>query len=470
MSIYQIPNEYYFRLHHVRPRFKGNVENVLIYMATEIANIGDAPRDEFNTALNNAIKCFPGNAIAVKKTIDNWRTEISALFGLFYEDDDKINHAMLRAKELAENNDLVRFFKLFLYYFQYPGAHIKSKGVLEQIEHGVRFKPAQYLIRLLDQAEKDTGERCYITKAEACHCVFNDLRCTRDNRDVREVWKLISHNRDCGIEYESTGDVIRYAGDILDYMQLANLLVSYNNKEFYLNRNENEALISFMNSKEWFSGYDTMINCRSGSMEAVNSCRCDWFIYVNRNSQDTDFTTNIIEYIDVESVDEQMKRFSVYMSKLRELENLKTKDIGDIGESLVQGHECERLRINGRPDLVHLVKKIPTELGVGYDISSRETDDTIRNIEVKTTISSKPIVFNKIHLTPNEWQAAKSYKDRYYIYRLMISKTTIKLFVMQNPVKLFKEDLIDISPREGMEITFRELAGSYEELLTWTEN
>ena len=34
MSKYEIPEEYYFRIHHCRPRFKGNVENVLIYMAT----------------------------------------------------------------------------------------------------------------------------------------------------------------------------------------------------------------------------------------------------------------------------------------------------------------------------------------------------------------------------------------------------------------------------------------------------
>ena len=52
----------------------------------------------------------------------------------------------------------------------------------------------------------------------------------------------------------------------------------------------------------------------------------------------------------------------------------------------------------------------------------------------------------------------------------MVSKVGIKLYILQDPVKLFKEDLIDITPREGMEITFREAAGHYEELLEWAED
>lgn len=472
MSVYQIPEEYYFRIHHCRPRFKGNVENVLIYMATEITRIGDAPKDEFNNSLNNAIKCFPGNSTLALKTVNNWRTEISSLFGLFYEDENHYNHAMLRAKELAEHNDLVEFFKLFLYYFQYPGAHIKSKDVLEQIEAGVHFKPTQYILKLLKTAEENTGKRCGITKEEACYCIFNDLRCTRDHEDVAITWQRIQRNRDLEIEYVADGDVTRYAGDILDYMQHANLLVSYNNKEFFINHSENEAILKYINSTEWFSEYDTMIANRSGTIKAVNDCRCDWFRYVNREAEETDFATDITSFFAVESEtptepELQMQLFAAYMEKLKSLESLKTKDIGDIGESLVHGHECQRLKIGGREDLVHLVVKIPTELGVGYDISSRELDDTIRNIEVKTTISTKPIVFNKIHLTPNEWQAAKSYKERYFVYRLMVSKTEIKLYILQDPVELFKQDLIDITPREGMEITFREAAGHYEELLAW---
>ena len=475
MSVYQIPDEYNFRLHHCRPRFKGNVENVLIYMATEITKIGSRPADEFNIKLNNAIRCFPGNATLKGKTIKNWRTEISSLFGLFYEDDDHFNHACRRAEELAQNEDLVQFFKQFLYYFQYPGAHIKVDRIEELIEAGIHFKPAQYFLKVLQAGEKAEKKHVYITKAEACYCIFNDLRCTRDNEDPVEVWQRIKYNRDNLVLYQQIGDVIRYAGDILDYMELANLLVSYNGKEFYLNHRENETILKFVNSTEWFSEYDVMIQQKNGSYEAINNCRCNWFEYVNRKASDTDFSTDITQYIeqsqdDSDAHSQRMKMFAVYLDRVRKEQVVNTKDIGDIGETLVEGHECERLKINGRSDLVHLVKKIPTELAVGYDISSRELDSRLRNIEVKTTISSRPIEFNKIHLTPNEWQAAKSYKDRYYVYRIMISRYDIKLFIMEDPVQLFKEDLIDISPGEGMDITFTEKAGQYEELLAWTED
>ena len=41
MAEYKVPEEYFFRLHHVRPRFKGDIENVLIYVAEEISRVGE---------------------------------------------------------------------------------------------------------------------------------------------------------------------------------------------------------------------------------------------------------------------------------------------------------------------------------------------------------------------------------------------------------------------------------------------
>lgn len=83
--MYNVPSEYYIRLHHVRPRFKGDIEDVLIYMATEISKIDITDKSEFKKLLNSAIQMYPGNMTKSEKTINNWRTEISSLFGFFIQ-------------------------------------------------------------------------------------------------------------------------------------------------------------------------------------------------------------------------------------------------------------------------------------------------------------------------------------------------------------------------------------------------
>lgn len=467
--MYKVPEDFYFRIHHVRPRFKGDIENVLLFVASEIAKISEQEERTFATELNNAIRRYPGNAIREIKTINNWRTEISSLFG-FYISDNGTTRPGKRAVELAEKEDLVEAFKIFLYSFQYPGAHIKSHEILKQIENGIHFKPAQYILRVMQAAEKDSNGRVGLSKGEVCHCIFNDLRCTAGIETPEQTWQRIKHNRELNMEYDMTGDVIRYAGDIIDYMEIANLLVSHDNRIYYMNTLENEVILKFVNSSEWFSEYDAMIKRKSGTLEAINDCYTDWYNYVNRDINTTDFETDILAFIATDSNEyEQLQknRDDVY-NLILEADGIRTKDIGDIGESLVHSHECQRIKIGGRADLIHLIKRIPTQFAVGYDIQSVELDERKRYIEVKTTISSKPLHFNKVHLTPNEWNTAGTMKDRYFVYRLMISKTEKKLFIMQDPVGLYKKDILSMIPKDGAEIIFdTKTAGNFEELLTW---
>jgi hypothetical protein len=229
-----------------------------------------------------------------------------------------------------------------------------------------------------------------------------------------------------------------------------------------------------------------MIQSRHGSLETVKACSDGWFAYVNRDMKNTDFSTDILAYIAndaeelkqlkenarnakdtgladfIERDDVIEKRIATYYDMLT------TKDIGDIGESLVHGHECMRIKLGGREDLIHLIKRIPTQFAVGYDISSVELDERKRYIEVKTTISSKPLHFNRIHLTKNEWNTASSTHDRYFVYRLLLSKSERKLFLLQDPVGLYKQDKIDMIPADGADITFDpKQVGQFEELLTW---
>ena len=471
MTLYQTPEKYHYRLHLVRPRFKRDIENVLIFMATEISKIPDLPSSEFNEILNKIIYQYPGNATKKPATINNWRTEISTLFAFFNKQGNGRTVARRRAIELVEKQDLVELFKKFMFLFQYPGAHVKDYEVATMIEAGIRFKPASYILKVLEAGEAETKGRAFVTKEEVCHCILNDLRCTRDNEPPAAAWRRISENRETKLGYDKTGDVVRYAGDILEYMEIANLLVTHDRKRFYINTLETETVLKFISSKLWFSGYDEMIANKSATLKDIRREEERWFDYANSELSDTDFETDLLAFISTDSGEyNELKEASIEAFK-NSLEDddaeMSAKDIGDMGEGLAYSHECQRLKIGEREELLHLIKHIPTQLAVGYDIQSVELDGRKRYIEVKTTISRKPLQFNKIHLTPNEWNTADTLRDRYFIYRLQINKHSRKLFVIQDPVGLYKKDMLQMTMRDGADISFGSNAGIEEELLSW---
>lgn len=467
-NAYMVPEEYFFRLHHPRPRFKNDVENVLLYVAGVCDGMSEASTKDYKNILCDAIRIYPGNEGVTGKTVQNWRTEIAALFGFYVEDKKKgVTKTGEIARFLAAGGDLVQFFKFFLLKFQYPGGHIKPNFVKEMTDAGIKFKPAQYILKVLHEAEAYIGKPLGMTKAEATHCIFNDLRVTRDRRDVREVIDLITENRKKKINYESSGDVIRYAGDILDYMVLANLLkVSHN--YYYINRAESEAVLFLINGSETFDGYDKFYGneSRASDMSAVEPL---WFEYVNDGLSADMFRTDLGSYIqdDGESVSDYK---ALLADKIEEvLLSLSTKEIGDLGEALVLGHEKMRVKEGGREDLLHLIRKIPTALGVGYDIQSVELDQRKRYIEVKTTVSNKPINFYSFHMTPNEWDTAVTLNDRYFVYRLMVSRKEMIVYILQDPVGMYKRDKINMSPRNGAEISFDVSDCVKAKLLIWQD-
>lgn len=458
--MYNIPEQFYFRIHHVRPRFKSDVENVLLFMSEECSKIPNMICEQYAKSFNSAIRLYPGNENKTEKTINNWRTEISSLFGFYIEDKrNNITKTGEIAKTLAKGQDLIQFFKYFLFSFQYPGGHLKREECLNMIVHGVRFKPAKYLLRVFvngNERLKDSGKLFKITKAEATHCIFNDLRVTRDCRNPKDVVDLILENRHHKVEYDSQGDVIRYAGDILDYMVLANLLKE-DNGYYYINGGEAEAISSFIIQDRWFAGYDNFYG-RNVTLSDLDGPKVDWFKYVNDNIDSASFRTDLGEVISEDYPSEYSEIINDRITELTESEKVNTKEVGDIGESLVLGHEKMRISECGLADHVNLIKKIATALAVGYDIQSLEgTSDLVkRYIEVKTTISRKKIRFFKVHLTTNEWSSAGTLTQHYCIYRLMISKGEMYIYVLRDPVTKYKHDEIQMTPSDGAEITFSE--------------
>ncbi|HFI0645142.1 TPA: DUF3883 domain-containing protein [Streptococcus suis] len=466
--MYQVPEQYYFRLHHPRPRFKNDVENVLVYMATSISDLGRLPKEEFRKQLNEIIKQYPGNADKTEKTINNWRTEISSLFGLMIEKEGFV-YSGNRAKELTDDQDLIRFFKTFLYNFEYPGGHLKDNEIVKLCQIGVQFKPAQYLLELLTEASQVEGKSIYLTDEEVAHCIFNDLRCTRDRESVLETWNRIKNNRESKLDYNTQGDVIRYAKDILDYMVIASLLTVQGGR-YKLNSVESQAINDFLKPNAMFEGYAQFVGNYSTSIEDIRVFRSAWFDYVNRDLVDIDFRTNFNLYIpsNIDFTEEKTDIIGHLTDHIEYSEKISTAVVGSSGEAIVINHEKQKLREHGQEQLLHLVNFIPTQFGVGYDVQSFECDDSElrKYIEVKTTVSNASITFNSFHITPNEWRTAKSVQDRYYIYRLQISKHSKKLFIIKNLYELVKnKKMLLIERKDGYDVRFSSSIGFEENLI-----
>lgn len=475
MTIYAIPPQYYFRIHHPRPRFKGNLEDVLLFMSSEIAELGERNIDDFIASLNEAIRNFPGNARLKAKTINNWRTEISSLFGFEIANrSEETAEPSAVALNLARSSDLPAFFKFYCYVFQYPGGFLKAHEIKKMIEKGVKFSPVRYVLALFRYADS-VGTGFYITKAEATHCIFNDLRVTKSSRSPKETYSLIMSNRASGMAYDLRGDVVRYAGDVLDYMYYANLLKVRAGK-YCLNSAERGAVdyIIDHSAKAFFHGYEEFYG-RNASVEAINSIQESWFRHISKLADEVKFSTDITSYIGI-SEEKMASLHTMEVESFARQSGVKpsTKEIGDQGVSLVFGHECERLKRYGRKDLIHKVVILPDRLALGYDLRSYEDEPVMeipRLIEVKTTISNAEIEFKRFNMTANEWNSAEVQGKAYFVYRLALNRKGSKLLVIRDPVANYRQNRLQmrVVSSGGVEVFASDGCGNQTELLRWSD-
>jgi hypothetical protein len=488
IEYYHVPSEHWHRIHFVRPRFKSNIEAVLLYMAKECCRIKPCSCKEYNDKYYNAIRMFPGNIDSTEKTINNWRTEIPALFAFYTEDKSlDITKTSKMARFLNENQDLTQFLRLFLYSFQFPGGHLKANDLKDIILNGIKFKPAKLIIQVLMEGNKLFGEKqsekeMSISAEEATYCIFNDIRVTSGKVSPKDIAERILSNRKNKLSYynpkdplvfsskgqpRTKGDVTRYAGDILDYMEVANLLI--NRHGYYsLKPNELAAIKAFASDKSFFHGYDKFYEYEDFDASELNSIEPTWFQYVESSMKPGMFKTDIEsllqpgDAIDV-VIDDRIKQVVTSGDRT-------TKDIGNLGEAIVCGHEKMRLKISGYEKLIHLVQIVDgPAYHPGYDILSFEADGTEhqRFIEVKTTVSKKEISLYGFHMSPNEWRAASTLEQHYCVYRLMISENKKVLLILRNPVGLYKSSQIEADLGDGAEISFDSDIFTPTPILTW---
>lgn len=470
---YKIPAQHYFRLHHVRPRFKNDVESVLLFICRKIANMKTQDEASFNRELFDMIQSYPGNIQKSDKTIHNWRTEISSLFGLVQSKDGKSKPGFY-ASLLAQNEDLIEFFRYFLLSFQYPGAHIKPNRVREQVEAGVNFHPGKFIVELFFEGQKIVeGEKQFHVKSqELTALVFNDLRVTATRKlSAKDIAHTVLNNRAKGVQYDTTGDVTRYAQDILDYMVLADILDKRpNTGGYYMRPSGVKAAVRIAQESPVFHGYDDFFGSNHIENSDYVAVEEDWLDFVNEDRVNDAFAGDILEGIVDAEVAPKIST-SELVEGLKKALDGNAQDIGQAGESIALTHEYIRLSECARVDLATKVKKIPDYLGVGYDLQSFEGvvspdfGDIQRYIEVKTTRSKNKVLESSFVMTANEWNAARTNGDAYYVYRIMISEGKLRMFVIRDPYEEDRKGTLKMTPRNGAEITFTEDAGVWEPLL-----
>lgn len=440
--MYEVPERYYQRLHHPRPRFKSNIENVLGYMAFSIAELDGQDEATFKDKLLSSIKNFLGNSELTIKTLNNWRTEITAIFSMV-STNEGCNFATDLSKELANTTNLKEFFLRFITTFQYPGGFLKNNEIEKILISDISFHPLLWLSKFFNFSVP-MGE-LYITDVEFCHCVLNDLRVTRDQEDISNTVNRILKNREDGEIYDSSGDIKRYALDILDYCVLAGLMLKDYKGKYFFREDAQEFLAYFKDHVPLFNSYSKELN-----LQEIEALKASWIEFVNDSSKSL-----------LQSFEQEISK----NSNANKAVSFSAKHIGDEGEALTLAHEKIWLSNNSRVDLSKLVSHMPTQFAVGYDVLSRELDATMRHIEVKTTVSQKDFTVNRFHLTPNEWASAESHRERYFVYRLQLSEETCSLRILQDPVGLYKQDRIKMVPRNGADIYFDETCYTEVELL-----
>lgn len=286
---------------------------------------------------------------------------------------------------------------------------------------------------------------------------------------------------------ENQGDFIRYGGDILDYLVLADLVEKKLDGKYYPKLKHLTLIYKYIENDRKFTGYDAFYGQDMIDTKDIEKLRPSWFSYANEEQNEIDFKSDILTILEDEVYEEDTtkteKRENKNKIKTQELgeelnkflqemaaQKVPTKQIGDLGEALAIQHERNRILKTDLGNLIHKINKIPDSLAVGYDIRSylgKNSEPIHITIEVKTTISKNKLTRGSFTLTQTELEAAKSYKGLYFVYRISISSTGAELFVINDPVAEAEKSNLKMSVNNNLtaHIAYSNSAGNFEKIL-----
>lgn len=439
----------------IRARAISDVDNLLPKYATVIDNLCPCTKAKFEEGFNNAFREYAiskarnkSNEKAIKKTLDNHRTEVSgSLFGMHYEVDG-IVYSSERNKKFLEDNDQPAFFKDWLLKMQFPNGMQKSQTYLKMVEEKLCCHPYSILLRVLEYVRRSD---IVLLKQELGYYIFNSEDVLKGNATANEVFDQIMNDKRGGIpprkiiipDGESTS-YDQHVGDQLKYLQLANLIY-IDGQEVKINPHEMKSINRFIELINKPLGFD-VYKYDLSNVENRKRFETDWAIYYGQLSKYADDLATPVESL-LLPVDEEPKKLKRTNNKI---------ELGDEGEEFVLNFEKDRVsKFNAH--LVNKVLGLGKTKGLGYDIQSviaepGDFSEFVKYIEVKSTKRvtapdlKDEVWTDTINITRNEWIAAMQHKEFYSIYRVYFIRGGVVMYIIKNPYQKKMDNIIDVVP------------------------
>lgn len=439
----------------IRARAISDVDNLLPKYATVIDNLCPCTKAKFEEGFNNAFREYAiskarnkSNEKAIKKTLDNHRTEVSgSLFGMHYEVDGMV-YSSERNKKFLEDNDQPAFFKDWLLKMQFPNGMQKSQTYLKMVEEKLCCHPYSILLRVLEYARRSD---IVLLKQELGYYIFNSEDVLKGNATANEVFDQIMNDKRGEIpprkiiipDGESTS-YDQHVGDQLKYLQLANLIY-IDGQEVKINPHEMKSINRFIELINKPLGFD-VYKYDLSNVENRKRFETDWAIYYGQLSKYADDLATPVESL-LLPVDEEPKKLKRTNNKI---------ELGDEGEEFVLNFEKDRVsKFNAH--LVNKVLGLGKTKGLGYDIQSviaepGDFSEFVKYIEVKSTKRvtapdlKDEVWTDTINITRNEWIAAMQHKEFYSIYRVYFIRGGVVMYIIKNPYQKKMDNIIDVVP------------------------
>lgn len=453
--MYNHTNQY--RCIIIRGKSQKELDNLLPAYALVIDDICPCDKDNFDIRFNKELaKILHGknaDTRALKKTLDNHRTEIAGkLFGMYYLSSDGIYYASERTKKFIADSDQPAFFKDICYKMQFPNGMNKIQTVKPYLEEKISLRQFPFVIKCLTLAETN---KMYLTVNDIGYYILNALDVLTGSATPEEVVSQIVEDKKNGIirkivvPGKATSYTMQHIREQLNYLELANLIYITDDKRVLLNHKENECLGLFISKCGVAPDFD-MYSYNTDQQSERDKLYLDWDFHYSRISKESSvFATQISALVSPDEFNKTEKE------KVKS-SGSNTVELGDEGELYV--YEYEKKRVEAfNPRLVGKVLPLGKTKGLGYDIQSVVAEkgdmaEFVKYIEVKSTKRvtapdlSDTTWVDSVNITRNEWVAAQQHRDFYSIYRVYFVRDGVVAYIMNNIYKKEQDGIVSVVP------------------------